>query len=261
MRAVAVSADGKSAITGSFDTSAIRWSFERNAAEQVLRFHESAVNAVAILKDGRLATGGEDGKIAIWKPGEPVPAQTFEGHTAPIVSLAVSPDGNTIASASWDRTIRLWPLAGGAPRVLEGHSQNVNGVAFTSGRKKSRQRGLRRDGADLAARGIGIADHCHAAGGAQCGRARARRRDRGGGAPTAACSLSAPAARSATKSRRWNRRSSRSRSRRMARWSPPPASAARSRSSSARAARSRARWSGRDCRSGRSRSFPTIRRC
>jgi cytochrome c len=27
--------------------------------------------------------------------------------------------------------VRLWPLAGGAPRVLEGHVQNVNGVAFT----------------------------------------------------------------------------------------------------------------------------------
>jgi len=132
VRAVAVSPDGKSAITGSFDTSAIRWSLERNVAEQVLRFHESAVNAVAIFKDGRLATGGEDGKIAVWKPGEPAPSQTFEGHTAPIVSLAVSPDGSTIASASWDRTVRLWPVAGGTPRILQGHSQNVNGVAFTS---------------------------------------------------------------------------------------------------------------------------------
>ena len=27
--------------------------------------------------------------------------------------------------------MRLWPLAGGAPTVLEGHQQNVNGVAFT----------------------------------------------------------------------------------------------------------------------------------
>jgi cytochrome c len=132
VRAVAVSADGKSGISGSFDTSAIRWSFERKVAEQVLRFHESAVNAVAILRDGRLATGGEDGRVAIWKPGEPAPAQAFEGHTAPIVSIAVSPDGTTLASASWDRTIRLWPLAGGAARVLEGHSQNVNGVAFAS---------------------------------------------------------------------------------------------------------------------------------
>ncbi len=132
VRAIAVSPDGKSAISGSFDTSAILWSLERNAAAQVLRFHESAVNAVAIAKDGRVFTGGEDGRIAVWKPGNPVPLQTFEGHTAPIVSLALSPDGKTIASASWDRTIRLWPLGGGSPRVLEGHTQNVNGVAFTA---------------------------------------------------------------------------------------------------------------------------------
>ena len=36
-----------------------------------------------------------------------------------------------LASASWDHTVRLWPLSGGAPRVLEGNSQNVNGVAFS----------------------------------------------------------------------------------------------------------------------------------
>src|SRR5262249_41002019 len=41
-----------------------------------------------------------------------------------------SRDGATLASASWDHTARLWPLAGGAPRVIEGHAQNVNGVAF-----------------------------------------------------------------------------------------------------------------------------------
>ena len=36
-----------------------------------------------------------------------------------------------LASASWDHTVRLWPLAGGAPRVLEGNAQAVNGVAFS----------------------------------------------------------------------------------------------------------------------------------
>jgi cytochrome c len=131
VRALAVSADGTIVLSGSFDTSAIRWSFTRNAAEQVLRFHESAVNAVAMLADGRLVTGGEDGKIAIWRPGAPIPERVLEGHKAPIVALAVSPDGKTLASASWDHTIRLWPLAGGEPRVLEGHQQAVNGVAFT----------------------------------------------------------------------------------------------------------------------------------
>jgi cytochrome c len=131
VRAVAISPDGKEAVSGSFDTSAIRWSLTRNVAEQVMRGHEGAVNAVAWLKDGRIATAGADGHIAIWKPGDAQPERVLDGHKAPIVGLAVSPDGDTLASASWDHTVRLWPLAGGDPRVLEGHVQNVNGVAFT----------------------------------------------------------------------------------------------------------------------------------
>src|ERR1700694_2795225 len=130
VRALAISPDGTIALSGSFDSSAIRWSLERNSALDVLRFHQSAVNAAAILPDGRLVTGGEDAQIALWSTGSKEPAVVLKGHTAPIVALAVSPDGATLASASWDRTIRLWPLNGGEPRVLEGHTQNVNGVAF-----------------------------------------------------------------------------------------------------------------------------------
>jgi cytochrome c len=130
VRSLAISPDGNTAVSGSFDTSAIRWSLRRNTAEQVLRFHEGAVNAVAMLPDGRIATGGADARIAIWRPGEQQPQTVFAGHTAPVVALAVSPDGATLASASWDRTVRLWPLAAGAPRVLEGHEQSVNAVAF-----------------------------------------------------------------------------------------------------------------------------------
>jgi len=130
VRALAISMDGTAAISGSFDTSAIRWSLARNSAEQVLRYHEGAVNAVAMLKDGRAATAGEDGRIAIWRIGEQKPEKVLEGHHAPVVALALSPDGASLASASWDHSVRLWPLAGGAPRIFEGHQQNVNGVVF-----------------------------------------------------------------------------------------------------------------------------------
>jgi cytochrome c len=130
VRGLAIASDGQSAISGSFDSTAIRWSLTGNAAEQVLRFHADAVNAVALLKDGRAATAGADGRIAIWTPGNAQPDAVLEGHTAPIAALALSPDGATLASASWDHTVRLWPLAGGVPRVLDGHTQNVNGVAF-----------------------------------------------------------------------------------------------------------------------------------
>jgi cytochrome c len=131
VRALAIAPDGKSAISGSFDTAVIRWSLEKNAAAEVLRFHDGAVNAVALLRDGRAASSGEDARIAIWKPGETKPAAVLQGHKAPVVSLAVSPDGATLASASWDHTARLWPLSGGDARVLDGHKDNVNGVAFT----------------------------------------------------------------------------------------------------------------------------------
>jgi cytochrome c len=131
VRALAISPDGKEVISGSFDTSAIRWSLERNVAEQVMRFHDTAVNAVAWLTDGRIVTAGADAHIAIWTPGKPDPDAVLDGHTGPIASLAVSPDGKWLASASWDHSVRLWPLGGGAPRVLEGHGQNVNGVAFS----------------------------------------------------------------------------------------------------------------------------------
>jgi cytochrome c len=130
VRALAISSDGQTAISGSFDSTAIRWSLTRDAAEQVLRFHADAVNAVVLLRDGRAATAGADGRIAIWTSGRTEPDAVLEGHAAPIAALAVSPDGTTLASASWDHTVRLWPLAGGVPRVLEGHTQNVNGLAF-----------------------------------------------------------------------------------------------------------------------------------
>jgi cytochrome c len=131
VRALAISADGLHVISGSFDTSAIRWSLSRNVAEQVMRFHDGPVNAVAWLKDGRIVTAGGDAHIAIWTAGKQSPDRVLDGHTGPIAALAISPDGKMLASASWDRTVRLWPLAGGPSRVLEGNGQNVNGVAFS----------------------------------------------------------------------------------------------------------------------------------
>ena len=130
MKSVAVSSDGTQVVSGSFDTSAIAWSLASSSAIQVLRFHESAVNAVGLLPDGRIVTGGEDGRIAIWQSGSAQPQLVFSGHTAPVAALAVSPDGKRIVSASWDRTVRVWPVEGGEPLLLEGHQQNVNGVAF-----------------------------------------------------------------------------------------------------------------------------------
>jgi cytochrome c len=130
VRALAITPDGNNAISGSTDASAIYWSLTSNVAEQVLRFHKSAVNAVAFGPNNRIFTAGNDGRLALWAPGGQIPVRALEGHTGPILGLAISPDSKFIASASADRTIRIWPLAGGNPFVFLGHKQAVNGVAF-----------------------------------------------------------------------------------------------------------------------------------
>jgi cytochrome c len=130
VRALAVSADGRQAVSGSFDQSAILWSVDEGTALAVWRFHDGAVNAVAALPDGSFATGGEDGRIALWRSGAVAPERSFTAHNGPIAGLAVSPDGASIGSASWDGTARITALADGTGRILSGHQGNVNGIAF-----------------------------------------------------------------------------------------------------------------------------------
>lgn len=133
VRAIAVSPDGASAMTGSFDQSAILWDLSAGTAEAVLRFHQGAVNAVVAVPGLGFATGAEDGRIALWRGEAAVPAQIVDGHTGPVAALAIAPDGSRIASASWDGTLRVTALGDGAVRMFEGHQGPVNGVAFLPG--------------------------------------------------------------------------------------------------------------------------------
>ncbi len=130
VRALALTPDGREAITGSFDSSAIVWALQAGTARAVLRAHDGAVNAVSVTPNG-FVTAGEDGRLALWSSADLAkPVRIDQIHTAPIAALSVSPDGTQIATASWDSSLAVTPLNGGPPRRYEGHQGNVNGVGF-----------------------------------------------------------------------------------------------------------------------------------
>ncbi len=129
VRALAVAPGGGALASAGFDQSVIFWDLASGRARAVVRWHAGAVNALVALPGGGLASGGEDGRIAIW-PADPragEPLRVLDGHDAPVAGLAWH-DG-VLASAAWDGTVRLW-REGAAPRVLEGHRGNVNAVVF-----------------------------------------------------------------------------------------------------------------------------------
>ena len=64
--------------------------------------------------------------------GRRVSAQVILRHDDTIQALAFSPDGRWLATASYDRLIRLWNVKEGKPGpVLKDHSDAVYGVAFS----------------------------------------------------------------------------------------------------------------------------------
>ena len=142
VRGLALSPDGSTLVTASFDYSAVVWGARGLDERTTLLGHDAAVNTAGFSADGSLlATAGDDGAILLWDVEQlqqpTVTPVVLRGHKGKVVDLAFSRDGSTLASASWDGSIGIWPLAGAAvdetqsARFITGHEGPVNAVQFS----------------------------------------------------------------------------------------------------------------------------------
>ena len=116
-------------------------------AHRFVMYHKSAIESSPLQAYGallfsptrsviRVLFKDEEPKRIVIKPGMQERwsscLQTLEGHSSIVTSVAFSHDSTWLASASYDRTVKVWSARSGeCLQTFEGHSDFVSSVAFS----------------------------------------------------------------------------------------------------------------------------------
>ena len=82
--------------------------------------------------DGKtFAVSGVEDVVQLWNNDSKKIVTTLKGHRDRINSVSFSPTSQLVASASDDKTVRLWNFDGNALHILDKHTDKVNRVSFS----------------------------------------------------------------------------------------------------------------------------------
>jgi WD40 repeat protein len=134
INALAVSSDGKFALSAGDDNVVIYWDIEAGAALKFLEEHTAHVLSVAFSPDGTQAlSGGQDNTLVLWDIVNFEVIFALEGHESGVSDVAFGPTPNRITTASWDNSIRIWDThTHKVVREFQGHTGGINRIDISS---------------------------------------------------------------------------------------------------------------------------------
>jgi WD40 repeat protein len=116
---IAITADGKTLVSGSADKTIKLWDLATGKERVTLKWRTRGVISVSIAADGKtLASGSGDGTIELWDLSTGKELSILKGHNNH-ATVALTADGRTLASGSMDKakSVKLWDVATGKTRM------------------------------------------------------------------------------------------------------------------------------------------------
>ena len=137
VRAIALHPDGRYFVTGGWDKTAQIWDLTDGARIARLQ-HEDGVEAMLFSPDGKYLVTTVSGLerrhahcASIWQiPDERALTRVCHAQEGPIQAVAFATDGRRFATASLDRSVRIWETASGREVMRLMHDAAVDAIAL-----------------------------------------------------------------------------------------------------------------------------------